>query len=427
MSMPTGLDFENTGMSNHSATDNPTPPLAQHPLFGAEDADFDGMPAAAVDPEPATPRRSSRGRYRTAPQPSRSSGTGLCFIGLLLVLGGLALAVLVTSKPALLGNLTQFLTTGVTPGTIVMAGFALLAAGLAVRANQNDDTVRLEETLVRVEDSVERLAQSTSAIEGDELHRALLLLQRQDEKVNNLTKAIKMYGKPLVELGNASSDTLGSLRDVQQTLKAISEQGGGIEQSLAELAVRVSEVHGRQGKEELLQLLESQESQARAQAAAQEAQQAHAEEIQKLAAGITALRDSQSDSASQDALRRVEARVDQAVAKLDESIAAASAGPDYEDSFRSLQRELQGLATTLGNIQANVNRGGMVASSAPQPTASAPAASGALSSAPAEPVAADGTNKPGPGGLASSNAGTQQAKGGKNVLGAIAKLKQMRN
>ena len=374
-------------MSTHSTTDD-TQPLEQHPMFDlGTEADLETGASHEAYAEPVTSHRRRRGR-RTDEQPSRSSGTGLCFVGLTLVLGGLALAVLVTSKPEALGNLAAFLTTGVTPGTIVMVGFALLAAGLVVRASQSDDTQRLEEAIVRVEDSVERLANTTPAIEGDELHRALMLLQRQDEKINNLTRAIKMYGKPLVELGNASSDILGRLRDLQGELKGKDEPWKELEKPIAELSVRISELQGNQGREQL----------------------------DKLVADQAELRDTLQRLEQRDPTQGLEEKLAGLAARVEQ----AASGPDYEESFRSLQRELQGLATTLGNIQANMGR----SRAAP---AAAPAPAPAVGSSSEASLAGDPEGKPGPGGLASSIAGTSQAKGGKNVLGAIAKLKSMRN
>lgn len=381
-------------------TDEPQP-LGQHPMFelgtdGIADAGVEDDPHA--ESEPAGRRRRHR---RASTRSTRGGGMGLCVVGTLLVLGGLALAVLLTSKPATLGNLAQFLTTGVTPGTIVMVGFALLAGGLVIRATQNNDTERLEDSLVRVEDSVERLANTTPAIEGDELHRVLMLLQRQDEKVNNLTRAIKMYGKPLVELGNASSDILGRLRDLQGELKSKDDPFQELDKTIAELSVRVSELQGNAGTAQLEQILSDQS---------------------ELRQALASVRTSVEELAGRDPGAGLEG----ALSGLTEKIEQAASGPDYEDSFRSLQRELQGLATTLGNIQANMGRMGSASTAAPAATAPAPAPAPAPQSS-SSSLADPPENKPGPGGLAQSIAGTKPAKGGKNVLGAIAKLKSMRN
>jgi nucleoid-associated protein YgaU len=94
-----------------------------------------------------------------------------------------------------------------------------------------------------------------------------------------------------------------------------------------------------------------------------------------------------------------------------------------ENGMREIQRELSGVATAVSQIQASVRsgKGSMAAASAPAPAPAAPPA------APATPAAAPAANA-GKGDDANANYQTgARSTSGKNVLGAIAKLKQMKN
>jgi len=58
---------------------------------------------------------------------------------------------------------------------------------------------------------------------GEELERVLHVLQRQDEKVNNLTKAIKMYGKPLIEITKQMADVTSRVEALRASMGSIAE------------------------------------------------------------------------------------------------------------------------------------------------------------------------------------------------------------
>jgi BioD-like phosphotransacetylase family protein len=60
---------------------------------------------------------------------------------------------------------------------------------------------------------------------GEELQHVLITLQRQDEKINNLTKAIKMYGKPLMEISGQGTELAGSLAQIKTAVEAAAEVG----------------------------------------------------------------------------------------------------------------------------------------------------------------------------------------------------------
>jgi prefoldin subunit 5 len=70
---------------------------------------------------------------------------------------------------------------------------------------------------------------------GEELERVLLVLQRQDEKVNNLTRAIKMYGKPLIEITKQMADVTARIEALRSSVGTIAETVdiSGLETALA--------------------------------------------------------------------------------------------------------------------------------------------------------------------------------------------------
>ena len=46
----------------------------------------------------------------------------------------------------------------------------------------------------------------------------LIALERQDEKVNNLSKSLKMYGKPLMEIATQGNDIAAQVQQQKQQL-----------------------------------------------------------------------------------------------------------------------------------------------------------------------------------------------------------------
>lgn len=57
--------------------------------------------------------------------------------------------------------------------------------------------------------------------QGEELERVMVGLQRQDEKVNNLSRALKMYGKPLMEIANQGADVAAQVNQLKGHIEAL--------------------------------------------------------------------------------------------------------------------------------------------------------------------------------------------------------------
>jgi chromosome segregation ATPase len=309
----------------------------------------------------------------------------------------------------------------------------------------------------------------------------LVALQRQDEKLVNLTKAVKMYGKPLMEISGQTAELGATLaqtkhavdaaalavRDNFERLESRVAAGGTVPQELLDLAETAGQIAAgvaalaakegptldpvleQTGRIET-ELSESGKRTGKLESAMTEfgkrtgsletaiaefgkrtdkleaaigsigqqfekaAQKAH-DELQKL-----------GGSSAQEATKQMQTRLDQATAKLTEGIAKMREDGlgGIETLVRELQREVGTVAKSVSQLQAAVKSG---AQSMPAPaTSQAPAPTAARAPAAAAPAKAAATE---PAGAADGKSGYQtgaHASAGKNVLGAIAKLKRMK-
>lgn len=382
--------------------------------------------------EPAVEARrptQSRRRFQAALTPA-GGGTALTF-GMLLAIGGFVMTFVPAAGAALVD-------TGLEPQTVALIGVAITALGFGQRRvgrmqqrleryenqrNERDEELRdsLAELLHRATTGPETPA------EGHELQHVLLSLQRQDQKINNLTKAIKMYGKPLMEIAGQGTELAGSMSQVKSLI-----EGGAANtrQAFSRLEEQVRDGSDKTDLGDLPQKLEKLEV-----AVAAVGQRLDDSEVRKslvrledtsteVQAAIQQLHKGEATQALGDTLQQ---SLDKATKNLNEGIEQLRDGnvAGLETTVKDIQREVTGLATSVAQIQAAVKGGvraasGGQAAPAPAPTAATTPAPEATATA-AKP-AAGGDDKDSSGGYSTG----KRTSGGKNVLGAIAKLKQMK-
>jgi hypothetical protein len=405
-----------------------------------------------------------------APAPAAAGPSGLLarVAGAALLLAGVVVAVLAgrgTIPPALMEY-------GLQPATLFTVGAVVLGVGMVRRqirllgSSQRDEVLESLQFLV----DHQRASAERPPAKGEELDRVLAQLERQDEKVNNLTKALKAYGKPLLEIASSSADVtaqIDALRSGQQKVEtamrgagsgeavaALRDQSAKLEKHLHDQFAAFGEKVGHGGLQQQLTRMEASvqaigqrldDSEVRKSLLRlEEADKARGKKLDEVARAETLQHD----------VARLEQRIDQNVGKLGaalDQVRNGNLGP-LEHTVRDMQRELAGLCTAVAQIQQAVRSGGGRAA-APAPMAAAPSVASApvhaaeppraAAHAPAAPThaapahaAPAAASAPSPAvdtkGLSDAQAGVAQnqtgarASTGKNVLGAIAKLKKMK-
>lgn len=476
--LPSFLDSSATETDSTVATEGsePVPAAEEAAATTAEDAvqpvgdEAVEAPEAtdAAMPPPAAP--SSRRSRLAAPRqrPAGSHGGGL-FLG-----AGVLTAAFALLLPRLPGDAVAALTNqGFGPQGLFVCGLVLAAAGASMRR-----TARLQQKLddaeARRTAEAEKLsqglhgllsAQATTAerpVAGEEdLQHVMLALQRQDEKLNNLTKAFKMYGKPLMEIANQGTDLAGAVATVKSQVEA---NGESTRSALLRMETQLKSPAGKQELADLqnnmLKLVQKVDAVAAQSptAAVQPLQQ----QLGRFEVSLAAIAQRLEDSEVRKSLLRLEEAatkeretlqellradgVKKAAGELQDKLDRATRGLQdgivqlrdgnlggLESAVRDIQREVASVATSVAQIHAAVKNGARAAASvapaAPTPTAApAPAPATASTAAPAAtapaaaPAAGDGKAADGGGYQTGS-----RSSGGKNVLGAIAKLKQMKS
>ena len=444
------------GTSTDDATDPAAPnALATEQEGAADEAVPDAAVATEVDPAPVTGRR-SRTVVRTTPR----GGTGSMLLGGGMLVTAVVLALL-PNREATLAGLGRF---GVEPASLLVAGLVLVLAGVnrrrlgtlqeqidQTRNHDADTTTSLRESLQFLVDA-QHASNERPPAAGEELQHVLIALQRQDEKINNLTKAIKMYGKPLMEISGQGTELAGSLNQAKTSIEAgndaASKAFARIETQLksqaapgkefAELAAAVQKVgaavdalqkKGNAGPS--LEPLQQQVGRLEVSVAAI-GQRLEDSELRKSLLRLEDTTQKARDDMQQllrgenlqKATTQLQDRLDKATGRLTEGLTQMRDGHlgGLETSIREIQREVSGVATTVAQIQASVKAGARAAA------APAPAAAAAPAPAPTPERTPAATTPATP---AADSAGTgyqtgTRSSGGKNVLGAIAKLKQMK-
>ncbi len=413
--------------------------------------------AAAVATEPASPPESAKS---TASRRSRAQAAGSMHSSGKLGMGLGVATLLMAIATCVPTDLAAFAArNGVQPNILFVLGALLVAAGATQRhigrlQRRLDDTENrrqadadvVHQNLQQLVDDNER-SNNKAPAEGEDLQHVLLSLQRQDEKINNLTKAIKMYGKPLMEISGQSSDVTSILG----TIKTLVE--GGAEASRQTLARMETQLRTPTSNKELAELNGAvQKLAARIEALGSKASAVSLEpvlqQLGRLEVAIAAVAQRLEDTEVRKSLLRLEETsqrgqqavqellrgdsMRQATAHLQERVDTASKGLSdglaqlrdgnlgaLEAAVRDVQREVSGVATTVAQINAAVKSGVRSANvSAAAPTAPTPT-----------PVTTPSPAAAPTGGTTEGGSGYQtgtRTTGSKNVLGAIAKLKQMK-
>jgi len=474
--LPSFLDSSTEAEAEGTVATEATEALAAEDATPLPAEQGDAAPAAAPDqgPEgtvvaaatpPASPIRMGAGqalRRRKASSP----GGGL-FLGAGVV--SAVFALLMTRLPV--DAVAALTNQGFGPQGLFVCGLVLAAAGASMRR-----TARLQQ---KFDDAEERRtaeaaklhqglhgllsAQATTndrpAAGEEDLQHVMLALQRQDEKLNNLTKAFKMYGKPLMEIANQGADLAGALATVKSQVEA---NGESSRSALLRMETQLKSPAGKQDLADLqnnmLKLVQKVEALAGQSPAA--ALQPLQQQVGRLEVGVAAIAQRLEDSEVRKSLLRLEESatksretmqellradgVKKAAGELQDKLDRATRGLQdgivqlrdgnlggLENAVRDIQREVAGVATSVAQIHAAVKSGVRVATTAAPaaapaaPAPSAPPAATAPSApaaTPAAPAAGDGKGADGGGYQTGS-----RSSGGRNVLGAIAKLKQMKS
>ena len=298
------------------------------------------------------------GRWPTAaPGATRAGGFAEILVGAVTGLLGAAQWIAPAATPFLRDagwTAPSLLTVG---AVAVSLGFARRRIGqLHQRLEQTEHarSCRDDDLEQRLDLLLDRAAATADPAANDQqVERLLLALQRQDQKINNLTKATKMYGKPLMEVATQTNDIAAALE------RSAAEAGGGAT-DFAAASSRIDDV-------------------ADATVAVR----------RQLGEVLEQLRGGAEQQRREDELRA--------------QLAEAS---DMESCVRDIRREVTGLAASLVKVHEALARGG-----------DAPARAGHRTEAPPVPAA---PTEP------ADYATGERKSGGQNVLGAIAKLKQLK-
>lgn len=438
-------------------------------LDPADEGAFADTEVAAIAPadEEGEPAPAARRKPGSTARPRHERGVAT------IVLGGACLLVgVVTTMLPGLGDIAAL--SGIDPTGMLVLGTVLLAAGatwrhvlrLQVRFDESErsrreDAASLRQSLAVLVDA-HRADLDKPPAEGEELRHVLMSMQRQDEKINNLTKAIKMYGKPLMEITGQGTELAGGIaglkalvegsieatqhavEGVETTLRmqAGDKHGAELQQALQKVATRVEQL-ANAPKPPSLEPLQQQFSRLEVTLAAvaqrledsevrksllrlEETTQKGRESVQELLRG---------DLVKQSAVGLQE-KIEKAAKGLAEGLTKLREGQlgSLEGTVREIQREVSGVATAVSQIQAALKSGARAAAAAAAREKDAPSAQEAHAAkeapAPKEKPAAAAA---GPAPAADAPAGTgggyktgARSTGSKNVLGAIAKLKQMK-
>jgi len=366
-------------------------------------------PAADAAAPPRAGRRPAQ-RHRPAPQ-RRRRGAATAAAGFAVLLGGLALGAAPHGAASAWAERV-----GATPGNLVVLGAVLAGVG-ATRRRQACLEDLVDAHAERAGAGADALREHLSSLataqppgraeapQGEELQHLLIAVQRQDDKLNNLTKAIKMYGKPLMEISEQGAElgaavaALAGRTGAAGALEPLQQQVARVEVAVQAIAQRLEDSEVRRC---LLRLEDA-------------AQQAR-DDVQTLLRGDSIAR----------AAEQLQRHVDQTTARLAEGLSRLREGNlgGIESAVRDIQREVSGVATAVAQIQASVQKGVARPATAAAPASDAPTA--------AAPPPAPGAQAAQPSRPADGKAGAAYATGtlstsGKNVLGAIARLKQMKS
>ena len=440
-----------------TASDTTSPPAdALSTDNGPEPATMAPPAATLAQPSPR-PRLGRSPRQRT---PGKRLSMLAMVIGALFCAGSIGLCI-VPGEPA--AELAQ---KPLPPQSLLVLGTILFVAGASQR--------RIGSLQQRLDDAEHQRAEGADALQqslrdlvlaqhtnsekpaaGEELQHVLVSMQRQEEKINNLTKAIKMYGKPLMEISGQSTELAGGLAQVKTAVEATNEStrqalarmeaqlrnhgaqkqdSGELQKALGEVASKIEAIGGKAGRS--LEPLQQQLGRLDVTVAAM-SQRLEDSEVKKSLLRLEDATQKARDEVAvlvrgenmQKAAAQLQDRLDQATTRLAESLGQMRDGnlSGLQAAVRELQREIAGVATAVAQIQASVKGGLRAAATPPAPTAGATSNSACVERTPesASTTALTATMADGKDSATGYQTGTRSSTG-KNVFGAIAKLKQMK-
>lgn len=380
---------------------------------------------------------------RHARQPRRRATSPRGFLSSVAVAVG-AIATIAGLFTAVVPEANRLLNGLIAPETITMVGLAIFVFSTSHRRTANLQHRLLENELHstnadnEMRDTLIQITRRQSGFEFDngespDLQQMMLALQRQDQKVNNLTKAMKMYGNPLMEIASQSTELAGNSAQIKALIES---SGQSTDQAISRLEKLIGYGSGATAADKLPGKLDK--------------LQAAVETISKqtqnpeLGRGLVQVEDAIKNLSVQiQQQRRDESHTTELQQSLQKSISEFSKGitemrdnsqGKLEQSVREIQRDLTGLAAGMSQIQSILK-----ASPKPTPTPTRATSIANFESQPADPSPTknpeDDQGTQTHGASSFSLAGNTDEKGystgarkssGKNVLGSIAKLKQMK-
>jgi F0F1-type ATP synthase assembly protein I len=448
-------------------------PLPSEDSEIATESDANTTDESLEETEPATRRRRARTSSKATESQAKSEKTGIgAMVGAACLMGGIVATVLQGSSSLT----TSLRSVGLDAPVLLTIGAVLFVLSVVRRQHslaqaryeqlaqaQNEKESELQGSVQYLVEQ-HQLSTERPPAEGEELQRVLIALERQDEKVGNLTKALKMYGKPLMEIAQQGNDLAAQLQQQKQQIETIHtamQQGlAKVESAAKSQSVDLTPLEhsfqklGADLKQAIAAVAEKAPQDPQLMQALQRVETSIATIGKRFDDGemkqsLTRLEDTSKAYgqklerlANQDTLheemQRLERVVDTTVGKLTNTVDQVRDKDlgGLENSVREIQREMTGLANSIASIQQAIRTSAqqkapaMAAASVAHEPAHAQSQSHAgnhepvAHAQPAAPAAA-ASNSDAQAGVAENRTGTRAASG-KNVLGAIAKLKQMK-
>ena len=435
------VEDEFADMQDELATE---PALEEH--YGVDEVeDFDLEHAAEEllsddeDDEEEQGAALSRGRdYRArsfdGPESAPAAGMPLVAAGVVTMLVGFGLSLGASFEWAPATRIAQGLTaTGLTPGLLLVMG-VIVSLVASVRRQQNSGQSRIATLEAMVADNEQYTSQALDYLvgmqeqqdarrpaSGEELDQVLHTLSQQGAKITNITKALKMYGKPLVEVNKQLTEldikTKAVAAGVADMRPRVTELQENLQPAVERLEPTIRSV-GESVNEDLQQSIRDV-----ATSRNRELLSAIEELRCTTAADATKVHDLLAGLDLGQLLESVEQLGASLTSELTKNLTDRDGAMDTT-LFDGIQSQLDELRRSVGELPSAVRSLIPVAATASAPVAAATPAPAPTAPAPSSTLPEQGSGDA-PGGLAHSISGENKSQG-KNVLGAIAKLRRMR-
>lgn len=386
--------------------------------------------ATTVTPPARRKSRTTRARSRNVKVDVKLSSVPQ-YLGILLILA--AFGVAAAKELGVDENaLTIISRIGITPGLLLVAG--ILLAGLAwlqstgLRSTARVLSQQMGSELTQIGDEVQAMAEEArnanpNAVIEDQLGEQVQILAKVETMIANLTKAVRMHNKPLVDIVGMVTDLDKQGTQTQQQLSAVQHDLEAIERGLGE-STASNEKHW----EGMYQRLHGSENEIescleKSREVTFERLESHIErENKRLASEVETYCDMLREQLEQ-AIRNIESTTNGAIESVSSRVEKLANAPSKAaldpQVFSGLERNLERVRDTVELLASR--------------PAAAPAAASASTSASTAPTL--GTERPtrsqasAPSSSSSATAAptSEDAEGvGKNVMSAIERLKKMR-